>query len=90
MSLLGGCLFEVYLSDRRDVLVIEKGTPLPTVAASRKWRKRKKKVMRVSSEISSAVQRQGYYLRKLTESKNHRPLQGDPANSFGHLQSSFD
>jgi hypothetical protein len=71
VSLLGGHMFEVYLNDRRDLLVIKKGTPAPLIAASGKWRKRKEKVVRVSDEISFAVQRQGYYLRKLSD-KNHR------------------
>jgi hypothetical protein len=65
-------MFEVYVNDRRDLLVIEKGTSLPVVAASGKWRKRKKKVVRVSVEIRSAVQRRGYYLRKLSDQKNQR------------------
>ena len=65
-------MFEVYLNDRRDLLVIKKGTPAPLIAASGKWRKRKEKVVRVSDEISFAVQREGYYLRKLSDQKNHR------------------
>jgi hypothetical protein len=65
-------MFEVYLNDRRDLLVIKKGTPAPLIAASGNWRKRKKKVVRVSDEISFAVQREGYYLRKLSDQKNHR------------------
>jgi hypothetical protein len=35
-------------------------------SVSGKWRKTKKKVLRVSDEIRSAVQRQGYYVRKLS------------------------
>ena len=69
-------MFEVYLNDRRDLLVIERGTSVPLIAASGKWRKRKKKVVRVSDEIRSAVQRQGYYVRKLSDQKNHRPGAG--------------
>ena len=34
--------------------------------------KKEKKVVRVSDEISFAVQREGYYLRKLSDQKNHR------------------
>jgi len=64
-------VFEVYLNDRRDLLVVEKGNPLPPMAASGKWRKRKK-VVRVSFEISSEVQRRGYYLRKLSDLKSNR------------------
>jgi len=78
-------LFEVYLNDRRDLLVVEKGTPLPHIGASRKWRK-KKGVLKVSDAIRSAVLWQGYYLRKLSSAK-HRPRPEEPTLSFGHLQS---
>jgi hypothetical protein len=83
-------MFEVYLNDRRDLLVIEKGSRVPLVAASEKWRKRKKKVVRVSDEIRTAVQRQGYYLR-LREQKIHRQVQHQElAPRFSHVQSLFD
>ena len=68
-------MFEVYLNGKRDLLVVEKGTPIPPIAASGKWQKKKKKVLRVSDEIRSTVQRQGYYVRKLSDQKNHRPAQ---------------
>ena len=58
-------MFEVYLNQRRDLLVLEKGTSLPLIDGSGKWRK-KKDVLNVSDEIRSAVLRQGYYLRKLS------------------------
>ena len=77
--------FEVYLNDRHDLLVVEKGTPLPHIGASGKWRK-KKGVLKVSDEIRSAVQRQGYYLRKLSTGK-HGPRPNKLALSFGHVQS---
>jgi hypothetical protein len=79
-------LFEVYLNDRRDLLVVEKGTPLPHIGASGKWRK-KKGVLKVSEEIRSAVQRQGYYLRKLSSAEKHGPRPNKLALSFGHVQS---
>jgi hypothetical protein len=41
--------------------------------ASGKWRKRKKKVLRVSDEIEAAVQMHGYYGRKLTEANRQCP-----------------
>jgi hypothetical protein len=56
-------MFDVYLNDRRDLLVVGKGLPTPPG----KWRKsNKKRVIKVSDEIRSAVQGQGYYVRKLT------------------------
>jgi hypothetical protein len=64
-------MFKVYLNERRDLLVIEKGSPLPLVATSGKWKMRKK-VARVSFEIESAVRSQGYYVRRISETKNHR------------------
>jgi hypothetical protein len=66
-------MFDVYLNDKRELLVIEKGTSLPLLAAPGKWRKRKKKVFRVSLQIRSEVQDRGYYLRKLTHRNSHPP-----------------
>jgi hypothetical protein len=62
-------MFEVYLNDKRELLVVRKGSPIPLIAARLKWR-RKKTVLRVSNEIRSAVQRHGYYVRKLSDAKN--------------------
>ena len=62
-------MFEVYLNDRRDLLVIREGSPVPLIGARGKWR-RKKKVLRVSDEIRSAVQRHGYYVRQLSGAQN--------------------
>ncbi|WP_024512677.1 hypothetical protein [Bradyrhizobium sp. ARR65] len=58
-------MFDVYLNHRRDLLVVRKGFPIPRSDAASRWRK-KKRVVSVSEEISRAVQRQGYYLRKLS------------------------
>ena len=57
----------VYLSAKRDLLVVKKGFPVPLVGASGKWRKSKKRVIKISDEIRSALQRQGYYMRKLSD-----------------------
>jgi len=43
---------------------------MPPAAAQGKWRKSKKRVIKVSDEISSALQRQGYYMRKLRDLQN--------------------
>jgi hypothetical protein len=61
-------MFDVYLNHRRELLVVRKGSKI-LLGAKGKWRKRNKKVVSVSEEIGLAVQRQGYYLRKLTEKK---------------------
>jgi hypothetical protein len=59
-------MFAVYLSDRRDLLVLKKERPIPPIGVSAKWRKRKK-ANRVSDKIGSAIQAQGYYVRKLIQ-----------------------
>jgi hypothetical protein len=58
---------DVYLNTKRDLLVVKKGYPMPPAVAQGKWRKSKKRVIKVSDEISSALQRQGYYTRKLRD-----------------------
>jgi hypothetical protein len=40
---------------------------MPPIAAQGKWRKSRKRVNKVSDEIKSALQRQGYYVRKLRD-----------------------
>lgn len=60
-------MFDVYLSNRRDLLVLNKGFPIPLTDTSVKWRKTKKRVFSVSAEIRSAIQRQGYYVRRVDE-----------------------
>jgi hypothetical protein len=68
-------MFDVYLSDKRDLLVVRSGYPIPNGGASGRWRKQKKRVTLVSEEIRRAVQRQGYYIRKVGDfSGNARPL----------------
>ena len=59
-------MFDVYLNTRRNLLVVRNGLPIPD--ASGRWRKMKK-VASVSDDIKLAVQRQGYYMRKLTDFK---------------------
>jgi hypothetical protein len=63
---------DVYLNTRRDLLVVKKGCPIPPVATVGKWRKSKKRVVKVSDAIRSALQRQGYYMRKLRDSHTDR------------------
>ena len=65
LSLAGGAIamFDVYLNDRRDLLVVRKGLPIPPADMSGRWRK-KKRAVSVSEEISRAVQKQGYYMRR--------------------------
>lgn len=58
---------DVYLSHRRDLLVVKKGALIPDAALARSWRKSKKRVVKVSEEIALEVQARGYYMRKLTK-----------------------
>jgi hypothetical protein len=63
-------MFDIYLNHRRDLLVVRKGLPFPLAGPSYRWRKSKKRVVMVSDEIRLAIQRQGYYMRKLKALKN--------------------
>ena len=56
-------MYEVYHSDRRDLLVLSTGSAIPVFCYKKKWRKTRRRVRKVSDEIKSAVQRQGYYVR---------------------------
>ena len=58
----------MYLNTKRDLLVVPIGLPIPLPDAPGRWRK-KKKVTSVSEDIKLAVERQGYYMRKLTDFK---------------------
>jgi hypothetical protein len=44
-------MFDVYLSNRRDLLVVRKGFLIPLGDRSAKWRKSKKRIVSVSEEI---------------------------------------
>jgi hypothetical protein len=69
-------MVEVYLNVRRDLLVVKRGFPMPVIGAQGKWRKSKKRVIRVSDEIRQAVQSQRYYIRKLSDPKRDGRLAG--------------
>ena len=62
-------MFDVYLNDRRGLLVVRNGLPIPLTEGSGRWRKRKRKTASVSEEIRVAIQKQGYYIRKLKDLK---------------------
>lgn len=67
-------MFDVYLNDRRDLLVVRKGLPIPLIdGGAGRWRK-KKGAASVSHEIRRAVQKNGYYVRKLKQTKVGREL----------------
>ena len=56
-------LFDVYLNEKRELLVVIKGSPMPPFGLANKWRKSKPRVTKVSDEIRATVDRQGYYMR---------------------------
>jgi len=58
-------MFDVYRNDKRDLLVLSKGSAIPVLSSRNKWSKSRKRVLKVSDEIRSAVQSQGYYFRSL-------------------------
>jgi hypothetical protein len=61
-------MFDVYLNNRRDLLVVRNGLPIPVTETSCGWRKRKRgRLASVSEEIRVAVQKQGYYMRRLKD-----------------------
>ena len=58
-------MFDVYLNDRRNyLLVVAKGQPIAVHRHLGQWHK-KKETVAVSDEIKRAVQRDGYYWRRL-------------------------
>jgi len=58
-------MFDVYLSDRRDhLLVVGRGQPIPIHQHLGRWYK-KRAAVAVSHEIKTAVHRDGYYSRRL-------------------------
>ena len=59
-------MFDVYLSDKRDLLVVRSGYPIPRDNVSGRWRKQKRRVTLVSDEIRQIVESQGYYVRKVS------------------------
>jgi hypothetical protein len=63
-------MLDVYLNNKRDLLVVRNGLPIAVAGASGRWRKRKRgKLTGVSEEIRIAVQKHGYYMRRLRDLK---------------------
>jgi hypothetical protein len=62
-------MFEVYLSSRRDhLLVITRGDRIPAAVDGLRWQKRRA-AFSVSAEIKAMVEKDGFYARKLKGSK---------------------
>lgn len=65
-------MFDVYLDNRRNLLVLKKGAAIPPGSNSGTWRKCRKRAVLVSDEIRSAVHTEGYYLRKSSQMRKAR------------------
>ena len=73
-------MFEVYLNEKHDrLLVIEKGHPIPVIENSGRWRK-KKGAVAVSDEIKLALQKDGFYWRRLAEHRKGNAGRRRPAS----------
>ena len=62
-------MFDVYRNGKRDFLVLSTGSAVPVLYSAHKWHKSRKRVLKVSDEIKSAVQARGYYLRSVRATK---------------------
>jgi hypothetical protein len=52
----GRKVFDVYRNDKRDMLVLSTGSAVPVLYSAHNWRNSRKRVLKVSDEIKSAVQ----------------------------------
>jgi hypothetical protein len=60
-------MFDVYLNIKQDrLLVIARGQPIPIIDNAGRWRK-KRGTVTISAEIRSAVQKDGFYCRRLRD-----------------------
>ena len=73
-------MYQVYLNEKRDrLLVVAKGQPIPVIENSGRWRK-KKGAVAVSDEIKLALQRDGFYWRRLAEHRGSNLLPTKPTS----------
>jgi hypothetical protein len=69
-------VYDVYRNGTRDLLVLQLGSPIPAAYFGNRWRKSRRRILKVSDEIKSAVQRRGYYVRSLRSPKD-RMIEGE-------------
>ena len=72
-------MFDVYISEKRELLVVSRGSTPAVSGQPAKWRKSKKRIKSVSTEIKSAIESQGFYLRRLNS--KHCISSGSPQGS---------
>lgn len=65
----GQKVFNVYRNGNRDLVVLSTGSAIPGPYSANTWRKSRRRILKVSDEIRSTVQRQGYYVRSLRVTK---------------------
>ncbi|MCG2645505.1 MULTISPECIES: hypothetical protein [Bradyrhizobium] len=63
-------MFDVYINDKRELLVVSSGSNQLIPVQAAKWRKRKKRIKKVSVEIALSIESKGFYLRRLTVKKH--------------------
>jgi hypothetical protein len=68
-------MYDVYLNRRNDLLVVPRGSSIPSEMAG-SWRKKKRRVRSVSETIRQDVQRRGYHRRRLIESRSETFVEG--------------
>ena len=72
-------MFNVYVNVKQDrLLVVARGQPVPIIENAGQWRK-KRETIAVSREIKSAIQRDGFYFRRLR--RRHFQTDDQPALS---------
>ena len=73
-------MYDVYLNEKRDrLLVVAKGQPIPIIGSPGRWRK-KKGAVAVSHEIKLALERDGFYWRRLAEHRGRNSLPIKPTS----------
>ncbi|WGR73320.1 MULTISPECIES: hypothetical protein [unclassified Bradyrhizobium] len=68
-------MFDLYVNDSDELLVVPQGARPPIIGSFGKWRKKKTRVTSVSQEIRSVVQKQGHYIRKRSDSRKRIPTE---------------
>jgi hypothetical protein len=58
-------MFDVYLNNAGKRLIVPKGANLPAAAKSGNWEK-KKTVTRVSADMATAIEKDGFYQYRMT------------------------
>ncbi|MCG2631050.1 hypothetical protein L6654_30910 [Bradyrhizobium sp. WYCCWR 13023] len=56
-------MFDVYRNGASHLLVLKVGSPIPPACSGKRWRKSRRRILKVSDEIKCVIQRQGYYVR---------------------------